>query len=114
MELSLNNATVTTPLDQMKLSHSDNYTLRTQYHTSEIEQNQKIVTTAIRIIWVGFIVIVAGIFFAIMGKSDIALLTCISGVITEFISGCVFWLVGKTTKNKLNYYMQLTMSQETS
>ena len=82
------------------------------YHMSEIQQNTAIVQTAKRIIWAGFAVIGLGIIFALFGKIDVALLTTISGLITEVISGVVFAFVSQSSKSKLQYFTQLSMVEE--
>ena len=82
------------------------------YHMSEIQQNSTIIATAKRTIWAGFGVIGLGILFALLGKIDVALLTAISGLITEAISGVVFAFVSQSSKSKLQYFTQLSMVEE--
>ena len=82
------------------------------YHMSEIQQNSTIVQTAKWIIWAGFGVICLGIIFALFGKIDVAVLTAISGIMTEIISGVVFAFVSQSSKSKLQYFAQLSMVEE--
>lgn len=82
------------------------------YHMSEIQQNSTIVQTAKWIIWAGFGVICLGIIFALFSKIDVAVLTAISGIMTEIISGVVFAFVSQSSKSKLQYFAQLSMVEE--
>ncbi len=82
------------------------------YHMNEIQQNNAIISTARGIIWAGFGVICIGVIFALLGKVDAALLTTISGLITETISGTVFAFVSQSDKNKLQYFKHLSMTEE--
>ena len=82
------------------------------YHMSEIQQNNAIINTARWIIWAGFGVICLGAVFSLFGKANAALLTTISGLITETISGVVFAFVSQSGKSKLQYFNQLSMAEE--
>ena len=87
-------------------------TLTSAYHLSEIKQNQMIIDTAKKIIWARFGIISIGIVFAFVGKTDIAIITAISGIVTEFISAIIFAFVTMSNKSKLQYFEQLSVSEE--
>lgn len=88
------------------------YSLISKYHESEIEQNKKIVKTARYIIWAGFVVICIGIMLALSGQTESAKVTAASGVLTEFISAIIFAFVSISSKSKLEYFKQLSISEE--
>lgn len=113
MELSSNNIVVAVPPSNVKFLHNnDNLTLKAQYHMSEISQNEKIVNTAIRVIYIGIGIIAIGVILAFTVKLNVGILTCIFGGITEFISGGILWMVGKSVDEKLNYFSKLTKADE--
>ena len=91
-------------------SPSTAITLR--YHESEINQNRDIVKIATRIIWAGFVVMCLGIICALCEKTTLAILTSISGLITEMISGVVFSFVSYSSKSKKEYFAQLSIVEE--
>ena len=65
---------------------------------------------------VGFLLIVTGIILGYFGKGDkinIAYLSGISGVITEFISGVFFYLYNRTVKQLKTYHNDLIDLQNT-
>lgn len=97
----------------LKISNRSNeLTIESAYHLSEIEQNKIITMTAKKIIWCGFIVICVGIIFALFGKVDVSIITTASGIITEVISAVVFAFVTQSNKSKLKYFKQLSLSDE--
>ena len=98
------NLNVVDPTTASKVTHI--------YHISEIQQNSSIVQTAKWIIWAGFGVICLGVIFALFGKINAAVLTAVSGIITEIISGVVFAFVSQSGKSKLQYFAQLSMVEE--
>ena len=83
-----------------------------RYHMSEIYQNDDIVRTAKRIIWAGFVVMCLGIICALFEKTSLAILTSISGLVTEMISGVVFSFVSYSSKSKKEYFAQLSIVEE--
>lgn len=96
----------------LKITENATLTLTNAYHLSEIKQNETIINTAKKVIWVGIGIITIGIIFALVGKVDVAILTTVSGIITEFISGIMFAFVTMSNKSKLKYFEQLTISEE--
>lgn len=97
---------------QLNLVEKKSFTLTNAYHVSEIKQNDEIMKTAKRIIWAGFIVIAFGAIIAIIGKTEAAIITTVAGVITEFISGVIFAFVTMSNKSKLEYFKQLSITEE--
>lgn len=87
-------------------------TIASAYHLSEINQNEDIIKTAKRIIWAGFGLIAFGVIFTLFGKAEVTLITSISGLITEIISGVVFAFVTQSSKSKLQYFNQLSLDEE--
>lgn len=98
--------------NNLNVSNSKPYTIYAKYHESEIEQNEKICNTARWIIWAGFLVIIVGIVLSFFEKVTPALIATISGVIIEFISSTIFIFLTKSSKNKLEYYKQLSFDEE--
>lgn len=96
----------------LNITEGSSLTVYIQYHKSEIEQNKKIYETAKGIVWAGFCVIVVGIILAIFDKTTPALITTISGIISQFISGAVMAFLTHSSKTKLEYYKQLSFDEE--
>ena len=98
--------------EKLNIANDSTSPLSFFYHTSELRQNADIIKTARNIIWAGFCVIALGIIFALLGKADVAILTAISGIITELISGCIFAFVSQSSKSKFQYFSQLSLVEE--
>lgn len=96
----------------LNITEKATVTLTNAYHLSEIKQNEAIIKTAKGIIWAGFAVIAIGVIFSFIGKTDAAIVTTASGVITEFISGIMFAFVTMSNKSKLKYFEQLSITEE--
>lgn len=79
---------------------------------SEITQNERIVSTALRVIYIGISIIAVGAILAFTVKLDVGILTCIFGGVTEFLSGGILWMVGKSVDEKLSYFSKLTIADE--
>ena len=77
----------------LNVEENSTRTLTSVYHLSEIKQNQMIIDTAKKIIWAGFGIISIGI-------------------VTEFISAIIFAFVTMSNKSKLQYFEQLSVSEE--
>lgn len=115
MDGSINNinaGTIVKTSGSATIRKSDTMALRTRYHLSEIDQNKRIISTAIGIIIAGFVIICVGVVVSFFGKISSALITCISGVIVDAIAGTIFWMVGKSTESKLNYFSKLSNDEE--
>ena len=96
----------------LNVSEDDDLTIYSQYHQSEIKQNDKIYNVARGIIWAGFGVMMLGVVICFLGKIAPAIITTISGVITELISGTIFVFLSQSTKSKMSYYKQLSFDEE--
>lgn len=96
----------------LNVTEGSSLTVYTQYHKSEIEQNKKIYGTAKGIIWSGFGVIIVGIMLAIFDKTTSAIITTVSGIISQFISGAVMAFLAHSSKSKFEYYKQLSFDEE--
>ncbi|QEH70498.1 TRADD-N-associated membrane domain-containing protein [Cellulosilyticum sp. WCF-2] len=83
-----------------------------KYHNNELIQNNKIINTAIGVIIAGTTTIVISIFIAIFKSLDIALITAISGVLVDFISATIFWLVTKSNDSKMKYFLSISNEEE--
>lgn len=82
------------------------------YHISEIEQNNRIIKTASRIVWCGLAIICVGILCAITGKTEASVITVVAGIVSEFISAIIFGFVSMSNKSKLKYFEQLSLNEE--
>lgn len=89
-------------------AESRNLNVYSRYHDSEINQNKKILDSAIKITWSGFFILLACIIFALLDKIDAARLSGISGVLLEAISGTIYVLVDKSSKSKYQYFEKLS------
>lgn len=98
--------------DFSKILLADAPTIYSIYHTSEIEQNNKIYRTAKGIIWAGFSVIMLSVIIALFGQTTPAIITACTGIITEFISSIIFVFLSNSSKSKLTYYQQLSLDEE--
>ena len=65
---------------ELKVNNRENSAYM-RYHTSEIAQSEKILKTAIKITWVGFVVLVLGCIMGFTGKTGEAVVTSISAVV---------------------------------
>lgn len=89
-------------------AESKNLNVYSRYHDSEINQNQKILDSAIKITWSGFCILLACIIFAFFDKIYAATLSGVSGVLLEAISGTIYVLVDKSSKSKYQYFEKLS------
>ncbi len=92
--------------------NSLNTKLISNYHINEINQNNKIINTAIGIIIIGTLTIVSSIFIATFKNFNAGLLTSISGVLVDSISGTIFWMVTKSNDNKMKYFNSISSEEE--
>lgn len=82
------------------------------YHESEIKHNETAYRTFIWLVWAGFLVIILGIVGCFLDKITPGIIISVSGILTEFISGCVIIYLDKSTKSKQEYYKQLSFDEE--
>ena len=91
-----------------KINNSEgNISLSARYHTSTIDQNNKIVRNAIKMIWVGIFLLIIGLVISVITKQD--LLPLIPGAFVDLFSGTMIYLVNKSSENKQNYFKNLTL-----
>ena len=86
--------------------NSKDYTLTTEYHKSEIEQNKMIMLNAVIMIWVGIAILFIGLILTI--KTDIGWISLLPGVFVDLFSGTMIHLVNKSSEHKQKYFEKLT------
>lgn len=84
-----------------------NISLSARYRTSTIDQNDKIVSNAIKMIWVGICLLIIGLIISVVTKQD--LVPLIPGAFVDLFSGTMIYLVNKSSENKQNYFKNLTL-----
>lgn len=72
------------------------------YHKSEIDQNALIIKHAIRMIWVGIILVAAGLFFSAF--TNVSLLSTLPGAFIDIFSGAMIYMVDKSSASKQKYF----------
>ncbi len=113
MKLEVNNDVAYTSSKQNILEKSSNATLPGNYHTDELKIHNRINNTAIGIIILSFAVIVFSfIYMSITKDIKVGAITTIAGVISEFISGIMFWYVTKSSDDKWKYFKILNTNEE--
>lgn len=78
-----------------------------RYHHSAIDQNDTIVSNAIKMIWVGIFLLMIGLLVSIFIKQD--LIPLVPGAFVDIFSGTMIYLVNKSSENKQNYFKELTL-----
>lgn len=86
--------------------NQNDYTLTTQYHQSEIEQNKMIMLNAVIMIWVGILILFIGLILTV--KTDIGWLSLLPGAFVDLFSGTMIYLVNKSSEHKQKYFEKLT------
>ncbi len=105
-------SSITTSQESSIKYNSLNTQIITNYHTNEISQNNKIINTAIGIIILGTLTIICSIFIATFKDFNAGLLTAISGILVDFISGTIFWMVTKSNDSKMKYFNSISSEEE--
>ena len=103
---------ITASIESSIKYNSLNTQLISNYHNNEISQNNKIINTAIGIIIIGTLTVVSSIFIAIFNSFNVGLLTTIAGILVDFISGTIFWMVTKSNDSKLKYFNSISSEEE--
>ena len=85
----------------------DDFSLSTKYHESAINQNDKIVNNAIKMIWVGIILLLIGLIISVCTKQNF--IPMIPGAFVDIFSGTMIHLVNKSSENKQKYFENLTL-----
>lgn len=106
------NNLITTSIEASIKYNSLNTQLITNYHTSEISQNNKIINTAIGIIITGTGLVVVSLAVAIFKNFNVGLLTTSAGILVDVISGTIFWMVTKSNDSKLKYFNSISSEEE--
>lgn len=99
--------------EQNVLTVESGGTLKGQYHEDELKIHNRINNTAIGIIIAGFVLIAGAFIYMICtGNNEIGKIGTIAGIITEFISGLLFWFVTKTSDDKWKYFNALSDAEK--
>ena len=113
MPMFTNDSSLITTSQESSIKHNSfNTQIISNYHTNEISQNNKIINTAIGIIITGTLTIVSSIFIATFKNFNAGLLTAISGILVDFISGTIFWMVTKSNDSKMKYFNSISSEEE--
>lgn len=94
------------------LKQSNQHSMSARYHDSEIQNNTKIVNTAIGLVIAGMIVLVGGIALAIFEKTTSGIVSSVAGILVNFISAYIFKLISISNESKQKYYNQLARGEE--
>ena len=106
-------STLSSYKEQNVLVLDRNGTLNGQYHTGELKIHNRINNTAIGIIIAGFLLIAGAFIYMICtGNDEIGKISTIAGVVTEFVSGVLFWFVTKTSEDKWKYFNALSDAEK--
>lgn len=85
-----------------EINNSDgDFSLSTKYPESAINQNDKIVNNAIKMIWVGIILLLVGLIISVFTKQN--LIPMIPGAFVDIFSEMMIYLVNKSS------YISLTI-----
>ncbi len=84
---------------------SEKVSLSSKYHQSEIDQNNMIIRNAIRMIWVGIVLLFISLLLSISQGGN--WVTLIPGVFIDVFSGTMIYLVNKSSENKQKYFDKL-------
>lgn len=95
------------PVTQVKVERN-NTSIYSRYHSSEIDQSEKILKNAIRMTWVGFAILAICVVMVFKGAVGEAVITGVSGLVLEVISGTIYVLVDKSSKSKYQYFKKLS------
>lgn len=113
MKLEENSTVVYTSSVQNTLVKGTKGTLQGNYHEDELKIHNRINNTAIGIIISGFVIIVIAFIYMIITKEiEVGVITTIAGMMSEFISGIMFWYVTKSSDDKWKYFKILNESEE--
>lgn len=96
--------------NSLKLS----YKYLDQYYYQTREQAQKGFMVTVCVAVFGAILIFIGIIAMFMRRIEPSYLTCVSGLVTEFISSIFFYLYNKTVSSMSKYHNKLVFSQNIS
>jgi len=86
--------------------------LSTHYHLNILEQNNKILNTIIKIIWIEFILIVISLIMLIYEKTTFTVVSCILAVLSQFTSEILFFFITLHNREKENYFNYISQSKK--
>ena len=88
---------------------TDDLSLMTKYHNSEIKQNEMIITNAVWMIWFGIGLIIIATLSAISKGSVFSLITIISGALVDIYAATIINMANKSSDNKQKNLEKLTI-----
>lgn len=86
------------------------YALPRKYHNSEIDLNELIIKNAIKMIWVGIAMLIAGTIFAAI-KEEGSWIAVIPGAFVDLFSGTMLHLINKSSESKQKYFNELAKDE---
>ena len=86
------------------------YALSRKYHNSEIDLNELIIKNAIKMIWVGIAMLIAGTIFAAI-KEEGSWIAVIPGAFVDLFSGTMLHLINKSSESKQKYFNELAKDE---
>lgn len=111
--VSSSSGTLSVSQKESIISVSSEGSLPGNYHEDELKIHNRINNTAIGIVIVGIGTILAAFGYMIFtGNIQIGIITTIAGVISELISGLLFWYVTKASDDKWKYFRALNADEE--
>lgn len=96
-----------------RLTENSDGTWQGNYHEGELKIHNRINNTAIIVIILGFVIIFCAFIYMIFTQNiDVGIVATGAGIITETISGVLFWYVSKASKDKWKYFNILNDNEE--
>ena len=86
------------------------YALSRKYYNSEIDLNELIIKNAIKMIWVGIAMLIAGTIFAAI-KEEGSWIAVIPGAFVDLFSGTMLHLINKSSESKQKYFNELAKDE---
>lgn len=99
-DIVANTSEISANPSEVKLNVTHKPDIFMKYHTSEIQQNEAIIDNAIKMIWVGVILIIVVVIIAVYRESNTTLLMAISGVFIDLFGATIIHLADKSSENK--------------
>ncbi len=99
-DIKMNHSNISASSDEEKIKVNASPNIFLEYHTSEIKQNENIIKSAIKMIWVGVFLIVIVTLKALCSDSSTVLLVGISGVFIDLFGATIIHLADKSADNK--------------
>lgn len=99
-EIVTNKSDISAKPSEKKIQVRERKDIFLEYHDSEIKQNENIIRNAIRMIWVGIVIIILASLNAMIKNTNTALIVGISGVFIDFYAATIIQLANKSSDNK--------------